>query len=91
VRHGLTRSGRFLAVRMLIPDRPGELRNVLEVVAERRGNVVSVDHRREGTTMTALQTEVEIVVSTRDEEHCTELLAALESAGYSLERLGPPM
>jgi len=90
VRHGLTRSGRFLAVRMLIPDRPGELRNVLEVVAERRGNVVSVDHRREGTTMTALQTEVEIVVSTRDEEHCAELLAALESAGYSLERLGPP-
>ncbi len=90
MRHGLTRSGRFLAVRMLIPDRPGELRNVLDVIARGRGNVVSVDHHREGRTTTALQTEVELVVSTRDEAHCEELLAALRSAGYAVERLGPP-
>jgi threonine dehydratase len=90
MRQGLTRSGRFLAVRTLIPDRPGELRSVLDLVARARGNVVSVDHRREGTTTTALQTEVVIVVSTRDEEHCDELLAALRGAGYAVERLGPP-
>ena len=91
VRHGLTRSGRFLAVRMLIPDRPGELRHVLDVVARERGNVVSVDHRREGTTTSALQTEVEVVVSTRDDAHCDALLAAIRGAGYAVERLGPPV
>ena len=90
VRHGLTRAGRFLAVRTLIPDRPGELRNVLDLVAETRGNIVSVDHHREGTTTTALQTGVELVVSTRDEAHCAELLAVLRDAGYAVERLGPP-
>jgi threonine dehydratase len=90
MRHGLTRSGRFLAMRMLIPDRPGELRSVLDLVAEGRGNVVSVDHRREGTTTTALQTEVVVVVSTRDEAHCEELLGTLRSSGYVVERLGPP-
>ncbi len=90
VRQGLTRSARFLAVRMLIPDRPGELRSVLDLVASGRGNVVSVDHRREGTTTTALQTEVVIVVSTRDEAHCEELLGTLRSSGYVVERLGPP-
>ena len=90
VRHGLTRAGRFLAVRLLIPDRPGELRTVLDLVAEQRGNLVTVDHHREGRTTTALQTEVELVVSTRDEAHCDELVAALEAAGYSIERLGPP-
>jgi threonine dehydratase len=90
VRLGLTRSGRFLAVRMLIPDRPGELRNVLDLVAQERGNVVSVDHHREGTTRTALQTEVELVVSTRDEAHCDAILATLRDAGYAVERLGPP-
>jgi threonine dehydratase len=90
MRHGLTRSGRFLAMRMLIPDRPGELRSVLDLVASGRGNVVSVDHRREGTTTTALQTEVVVVVSTRDEAHCEELLGTLRSSGYVVERLGPP-
>jgi threonine dehydratase len=90
MRYGLTRSGRFLAFRTLIPDRPGELRNVLDLVARGRGNVVAVDHRREGTTTTALQTEVEVVVSTRDEAHCEELLEAFRTAGYAVERLGPP-
>ena len=90
LRHGLTQSGRFLAVRLLIPDRPGELRNVLDLVARGRGNLVSVDHHREGRTTSALQTEIELVVSTRDESHCEELLASLRSAGYTVERVGPP-
>jgi threonine dehydratase len=90
MRIGLTRAGRYLAVRMLIPDRPGALRNVLDLVAQERGNVISVDHHREGTTRTALQTEVELVVSTRDEAHCEAILARLRGAGYQVERLGPP-
>jgi threonine dehydratase len=75
---------------MLIPDRPGELRNVLDLVARERGNIVTVDHHREGTTRTALQTEVELVISTRDTAHCEEILRVFADAHYSLERLGPP-
>ena len=90
VRLGLTRAGRYLALRTLIPDAPGELRSLLDLVARERGNLVSVDHHREGTTRTALQTEVELVVSTRDDAHCDELLAAIRAAGYEAERLGPP-
>ena len=88
--HGLGRAGRYLALRALIPDLPGALRNLLDLVARERGNVVSVDHHREGTTTTVLQTEVSLVVSTRDSAHCEELLAAVRDAGYPVERLGPP-
>ena len=90
MRHGLTEAGRFLAIRLLIPDRPGELRNVLDLIARDRGNVISVDHHREGRTTSALQTEIELVISTRDEAHCQELLATLRAAGYTVERVGPP-
>ncbi len=90
LRHGLTEAGRFLAIRLLIPDRPGELRSMLDLIAEGRGNVVSVDHHREGRTTTALQTEIELVVSTRDEAHCRELLATLRGAGHAVERVRPP-
>jgi threonine dehydratase len=90
LRHGLTQAGRFLAIRLLIPDRPGELRNVLDLVAGGRGNVVSVDHHREGRTTSALQTEIELVISTRDEAHCQELVASIRESGYGVERLGPP-
>jgi threonine dehydratase len=90
LRHGLTEAGRFLAIRLLIPDRPGELRNVLDLIAQGRGNVVSVDHHREGRTTSALQTEIELVVSTRDEAHCQELLASIRGVGLTVERVGPP-
>ncbi len=90
LRQGLTEAGRFLAVRMLIPDRPGELRDVLDLIARGRGNVVSVDHHREGRTTSAMQTEIELVVSTRDEAHCEELLEALRGEGRTIERVGPP-
>ena len=83
-------AGRFLAIRMLIPDRPGELRNVLDLIAAgpRQRRLRRPPPR--GQTTTALQTEVEIVVSTRDEAHCEELLETLRAAGYVVERLGPP-
>ena len=90
LRHGLTEAGRFLAIRLLIPDRPGELRRVLDLIARGRGNVVSVDHHREGRTTSALQTEIELVVSTRDESHCQELLESIRAAEYAVERVGPP-
>ena len=90
LRHGLTEAGRFLAIRLLIPDRPGELRSVLDLIARGRGNVVSVDHHREGRTTSALQTEIELVVSTRDESHCQELLESIRAAHYTVERVGPP-
>ena len=90
LRHGLTQAGRFLAIRLLIPDRPGQLRDVLDLIAQGRGNVVSVDHHREGRTTSALQTEIELVVSTRDEAHCQELLGSLRADGRLVERIGPP-
>ena len=48
MRHGLTQAGRFLVVRTRLGDRPGELIKLLQLVAEERANVVSVEHHREG-------------------------------------------
>jgi threonine dehydratase len=87
MRHGLTLAGRYLVVRTRVPDRPGELVRLLELVARERGNLVSVEHHREGMAVSIAETEVELTLSTRDEEHCAALLAALGSEGYETERL----
>lgn len=86
-RHGLTRAGRFLVFRTRISDRPGALAALLARIAERRVNVVSVDHHREGMDLPVTGTEVSITVATRDEEHCAELLGFLADWGYEAERL----
>jgi threonine dehydratase len=88
MRHGLTLAGRYLVVRTRIPDSPGALVELLELVAAERGNVVSVEHHREGMAVHVGETEVELTVVTRNEDHCSGLCTALERRGYRLERLG---
>lgn len=87
MQHGLTLAGRYLVLRTHIADRPGALVELLELVADERGNVVSVEHHREGMTSHVAETEVELTVVTRDENHCADLCAALEQRGYVLQRL----
>ena len=87
VRHGLTLGGRYLVLRTRIADRPGELVKLLELIAQERGNVVSVEHHREGMDVPVAQTEVELTLITRDQEHVAVLLAAMKSWGYEVERL----
>ena len=87
MRRGLTLAGRYLVVRTLIPDRPGELIKLLQLVAAERGNLVSVEHHREGLVEHVVETEVQLTVVTRDESHCEELVRALEAHGYTLHRL----
>jgi threonine dehydratase len=87
MRHGLTVAGRYLVVRTRIPDRPGELIKLLELVAAQRGNVVSVEHHREGLAVHVAETEVELTVVTRNDAHCSTLCDALAAHGYALERL----
>ena len=87
MRHGLTLGGRYLVMRTRIPDRPGELVKLLSLIAEARGNVVSVEHHREGMDIPVAETEVELTLITRDQEHCTLLLDQMRSWGYEVERL----
>jgi threonine dehydratase len=87
MRHGLTQAGRYLVVRSRIPDRPGELMKLLTLVAEERGNLVSVEHHREGMAISVGETEVELTLVTRDADHCRVLLDAFRRWGYPVERL----
>jgi threonine dehydratase len=87
MRHGLTVAGRYLVVRTQLSDRPGELIKLLSLVAEERGNLISVEHHREGMDIPVTETEVELTLVTRDEEHCRRLLDTMGERGYVVERL----
>ena len=87
MRHGLTSAGRYLVVRSRLHDKPGELLKLLKLVAQERGNVVSVEHHREGMDVPVYESEVELTLAMRDEHHCAVLLETLRSLGYTVERL----
>jgi len=86
-RFGLASSGRYLVVAILIPDRPGQLARIVAAVAGLQANVLSVTHHREGRNIGVLETEAELTLETRGEEHSRELVAALAADGFAVRRL----
>jgi threonine dehydratase len=87
MRHGLTVSGRYLVLRTRLVDRPGELIKLLQLVATERGNVLSVEHHREGMDLPVTESEVELTLTMRDGGHCDDLCEALRRQGYPVERI----
>jgi threonine dehydratase len=87
MRHGLTLAGRYLVVRTRLLDRPGELIKLLSLVAREHGNVISVEHHREGMDVPVTESEVELTLTMRDNDHCETLLEAMRAGGYAVERL----
>jgi threonine dehydratase len=87
MRHGLTLAGRYLVVRTRLLDRPGELIKLLSLVAREHGNVISVEHHREGMDVPVTESEVELTLTMRDNDHCETLLQAMRAGGYVVERL----
>ena len=81
IRGGLAAAGRFAWYRVRIPDVPGQLAGLLDVIASHGGNVVSVEHYREEGGVPVGFTEVLIAVETRGPEHSDELRGALGEYG----------
>jgi threonine dehydratase len=84
LRHGLIAAGRYLSFRLRIPDRPGELAHLLEILASTQANVLDVEHLRTGPKLHLDEVEVALQIETRGPAHCDEVLSKLREAGYPL-------
>ena len=87
VRHGLIAAGRFLSMRVRIPDRPGSLAALLAALAAAGANVLDVEHQRTGKTLHLEEVEVEMQVETRGAEHSEVVVQALVEQGYTVQPL----
>ncbi|WP_369257984.1 threonine ammonia-lyase [Geodermatophilus amargosae] len=84
VQHGMAAAGRYLRLRLSVPDRPGSLAAVLAVLAEGGANVLEVEHERTSTRLDLGQVEVFVVLETRGPDHARTVVAALAGAGFAV-------
>jgi len=78
-----TQAGRRLVLPALIPDRPGALAALLEIVAGLGANLLDVQHIREGLSLHIRETAVQLVLETRSQDHAAAVVAAVREGGYS--------
>ncbi len=77
---GLHKAGRHLEVRVLMEDRPGRLRDMLESISEAGANIKSVAHKRYEPDLPYGVVELDITFETRNEEHAQQLLELIVQA-----------
>lgn len=82
ITHGLRAAGRYLAVEVTIPDRPGGLSRLLDVLGASGASVLDVVHSRTARKLALDEVEVRLTLETRGQAHREEVLAALAGAGF---------
>ncbi|MCW2164994.1 L-threonine ammonia-lyase [Microbacterium hydrothermale] len=82
VAHGLSASGRYMSLRIPLPDRPGQLARVSELLAQVGANVIEVLHTRHGQGLQISEVILQLSVETRGAEHRALVIKTLEDAGF---------
>ncbi len=83
IERGLAKTGRYVRLRALMTDRPGNLCRLLTLVAAARANVISILHDRIKPDVPLRQAEVQLILETRDEGHINDILSLLSRHGYA--------
>ena len=82
---GMIQLGRYLKIRTVLPDRPGALESLIEIIADKGANIYEIHHERTSREVGMSDTSVELELETHGPDHAADLLATLRDAGYTVD------
>jgi len=84
IRHGMASAGRYLYLRVCIPDVPGGLARLLTELGDAGANILEVTHERISPNLAVDEVEVRLQMETRGEAHAEQVVTRLRECGYSV-------
>ena len=87
INKGLIRRDRIFNFSVNIPDKPGELAKVVDLIAQQGANVVKLEHNQFKNLSRFKDIELQITVETNGSEHIQKLAQAFEEKGYEIVRI----
>ena len=85
VQHGLIMRDRIFTLSVFLPDKPGELTKVSQVIAQAQGNIIKLEHNQFVSINRNSAVELTITMEAFGTEHKEKIIKALENAGYAPE------
>ena len=82
VQQGLILRDRIFTVSVLLPDRPGELSRVADVIAKENGNVIKLEHNQFVSINRNAAVELRITLEAFGTDHKKQIIDALYKNGY---------
>lgn len=82
VQHGLIARSRIFTVSVLLPDKPGELKNVSSIIADLQGNIIKLEHNQFVNLNRNAAVELIITMEAFGPEHKENIMHVLAEKGY---------
>jgi len=82
IQHGLIERDRIFTVSVLLPDKPGELAKVADLLASERGNVIKLEHNQFISINRNAAVELRITIEAYGTEHKKQIVERLNKEGY---------
>ena len=81
VQHGLICRGRIFTFSVMLPDRPGALRRVADIIAQCNGNIIKLEHNQFVNINRNSGVELRVTLEAFGHDHKQQILSALREAG----------
>lgn len=82
VQHGLIQRGRVFTISVQLPDRPGQLVAVADIIAKAQGNVIRLEHNQFVSLNRNAAVELKITMEAFGLDHKEKIIKKLTEAGY---------
>lgn len=87
VNRGLVSRGRLFCFAVELPDKPGELVKITQIIAQTNANVIKLDHNQFKVCDRFMQVQLEVTLETNGFAHIENIIKALNTAGFVIERI----
>ena len=84
VQHGLIGRGRIFTFAVQLPDRPGELMRVADVLARNNGNIIKLEHNQFVNINRQSGVELRVTLEAFGHDHKMQILQAMRDEGYQV-------
>ena len=84
ISRGLLKSGRQCTLVLELPDKPGQLLEVVQVISSTGANIISSLHERTAAVANVNSCYLRISMETRDHAHVNEIKKALKQKGFKV-------
>lgn len=79
--------GRLFCFTINLPDKPGELLHVAEIIAALNANVIKLDHNQSKVMDSFKQVQLEVTVETNGHSHVKEIEDAFQRKGIEIQKI----
>ena len=87
INKGLVVRGRIFRFSVDLPDKPGQLVAVSQILSEKNANVIRLDHNQFKNLNRFHDVELQVTVETNGEEHIQKIIEEFNKKGYVVKRL----